>query len=189
MGAALALAAAAAPTRFKEGPPPAHTGGFGEPTCRQCHSDAGLNEPGGRLAITGFPPGYQPGRTYELAVSLERAGMLRAGFQLAARFAAGAGGGAGTQAGALAPADGRTAVVFDSGTGISYIEHTLAGTALAPRSGGEGGAARWTFRWTAPADPGGAVVMHLTANAANDDDSPLGDFIYATAVSVAAGRQ
>jgi hypothetical protein len=189
LGAALALAAAAAPARFKEGPPPAHTGGFGEPTCRQCHSDAGLNDPGGRLALAGVPSAYQPGRTYELAVSLERAGMLRAGFQLAARFAAGAGGGAGgeagRQAGALAPADDRTAVVFDSGTGISYIEHTLVGTALASGTA----AARWTFRWTAPAAPGGAVVMHLTANAANDDDSPLGDFIYATAVSVAAGRR
>ncbi len=176
LGAALALAAAF--PRFKDGPPPAHTGGFGEPTCRQCHSDAGLNEPGARLAITGVPSGYQPGRAYELTVSLERSGMLRAGFQLAARFAAGAR--AGLQAGELAPIDARTAVVSDTGTHISFIEHTLAGTGVVPGSG----AARWTFRWTAPAVPGGAVVMHLTGNAANDDDSPLGDFIYATATHV-----
>jgi hypothetical protein len=47
---------------------------------------------------------------------------------------------------------------------------------------------RWTFRWTAPADaPGRAVVFHVAANAANDDDSPLGDFIYARALRVLAG--
>lgn len=175
-----AVALAARPARFKEGPPPAHTGGFGEPTCRQCHSDAGLNEPGGRLAIGGLPPAYVPGRTYELAVTLERAGMLRAGFQLSARFAAGES--SGRQAGVLSPTDARTAVVTDSVTHVSYLEHTLAGTALATPE-----AARWTFRWTAPAGSAGrgAVVIHVTGNAANDDDSPLGDFIYASMVQVA----
>jgi hypothetical protein len=39
------------------------------------------------------------------------------------------------------------------------------------------GAAKWTFEWTAPDD--GAAIFHLTGNAANGDDSPLGDFIYA----------
>jgi len=189
LGAALTLAAR--PSRFKEGPPPAHTGGFGEPTCRQCHADAGLNEPGGRLAIAGVPSDGIPGRTYELAVSLERVGMLRAGFQLAARSAAGDL--AGTQAGVLSPVDARTAIVSDSLTHVSYIEHTLLGTAVA--SGGAGGAggaggssaARWTFRWTAPVTGTGAVVLHVAANAANDDDSPLGDFIYASAVQVPPG--
>jgi len=33
----------------------------------------------------------------------------------------------------------------------------------------------------------GAVVLHVAANAANDDDSPLGDFIYASAVQVPPG--
>ncbi len=184
LSAAVSLAALSA--RFKEGPPPAHTGGFGEPTCRQCHSDAGLNEPGGRLAISGLPSAYVPGRTYELAVALERAGMLRAGFQLAARFAAGAS--SGRQAGVLSPTDARTAVVSDSVTHVSYIEHTLAGTALTTVE-----ATRWTFRWTAPAgsggERGGAVVIHVTGNAVNDDDSPLGDFIYASVVQVAAERR
>jgi hypothetical protein len=176
-----ALTLAARPSPFKEGPPPAHTGGFGEPTCRQCHADAGLNEPGGRLAIAGIPSSYVAGRTYELAVSLERDGMLRAGFQLAARFAAGDR--AGTQAGVLSPVDARTTIVADSVSHVSYIEHTLAGTAL----GAGPGAARWTFRWTAPTAGRGAVVLHVAANAANDDDSPLGDFIYTSAVQVPPG--
>lgn len=181
--AALALAGAALPARshlLKDGPPPAHTGGFGEPTCRHCHSDADLNEPGGTLALEGVPARYEPGRDYELVVTLRRAGMLRAGFQLAARFADGTA--AGTQAGDLVPVDGRTAVVADSVTHVRYIEHRLAGTVV------DSGMGRWVFRWTAPRDARGAVVFHAAGNAANDDDSPLGDFIYTTSVHAPLDR-
>ena len=167
--------------RYKDGPPPGHTGGFGEPTCRACHSDAGLNEPGGDLAISDAPAAFEPGRTYELEVVLRRAGMLRAGFQLAARVAEGAA--AGAPAGVLTPSDGRTAVVWDTVSHLGYIEHTTAGTAVVS------GAARWAVRWTAPAQARGAVAFHIAANAANDDDSPLGDFIYASAVRVAGMRR
>jgi hypothetical protein len=168
--AALGTAALLGRTLFKAGPPPAHTGGFGEPTCRQCHFDNALNEPGGTLALHGVPAAYRPGATYELAVTLERAGMLRGGFQLAARFADGDS--TGRPAGALGALDERSAVVWDTATHVGYLEHTAAGTVVT------GAAARWTFRWTAPAHPRGAVVFHLVGNAANDDDSPLGDFIY-----------
>jgi len=176
---ALALigASLAAVPAFKTGPPPAHTGGFGEPTCRACHSDAGLNEPGGTLTLSGAPASYEPGKTYQLDVVLRRAGMLRAGFQLAARFAEGAATGA--QAGTFAPADARSIVTWDTLTQVSYIEHNLAGTALA------GDAGHWIVRWTAPATARGPVSFNVAGNAANDDDSPLGDFIYTTAERVA----
>jgi hypothetical protein len=173
----LAGASLAAVPVFKTGPPPGHTGGFGEPTCRACHSDAGLNEPGGELAITGAPPGYEPGRTYQLEVVLRRAGMLRAGFQLSARFADGA------AAGALAPGDARSFVTWDTLSHVRYIEHNLAGTALS----GDGG--RWMVRWTAPGDARGVVVFNAAGNAANDDDSPLGDLIYTAALRVAPARR
>ncbi|PYO85418.1 MAG: hypothetical protein DMD37_02810 [Gemmatimonadetes bacterium] len=166
---------------FKNGPPPAHTGGFGEPTCRECHFDADLNQPGGAVAITGAPDRYTEGRTYELAVTLRRAGMLRGGFQLAARFADGDS--LGRPAGSVARIDARTAVVWDTITHVGYIEHTAVG------SGVSNATARWTIRWTAPADPRGAVVFHVAANAANDDESPLGDFIYTTSLQVPAARR
>ena len=170
---ALAGASLAAVPVFKTGPPPGHTGGFGEPTCRACHSDAGLNEPGGDLAIVGLPATYNAGRTYNLEVVLRHAGMLRAGYQLAARFADG------TPAGALAPGDERSVVIWDTVSHVGYIEHNLAGTALA------GDAGRWIVRWTAPANARGVVVFNAAGNAANDDDSPLGDFIYASVLRVA----
>ncbi len=179
----MAGASLAAVPVFKTGPPPGYTGGFGEPTCRACHSDAGLNEPGGggELTITGAPTGYEPGRTYQLEVVLRRAGMLRAGFQLAARFAEGDATGA--PAGALTPGDGGSVVIWDTVSHVGYIEHTLAGTAL------RGDAGRWLVRWTAPATARGVVAFNAAGNAANDDDSPLGDFIYTSTLRVAPARR
>jgi hypothetical protein len=171
--AAAALAAAPAAV-YKDGPPLAHTGGFGEPTCRQCHSDAGLNEPGGTLTLGGLPATYTPGHTYDLVVGLRRAGMLRGGFELAVRFADGPA--AGRQAGTLQPVDARAVAVPDSANHVAYLRHTLAGTTVS------GDSIRWTFRWTAPGGPPGPVVFHVAGNAANYDDSPLGDFIYAIEV-------
>ena len=106
--------------------------------------------------------------------------MLRAGFQLAARFADGPA--AGRPAGVLAPADGHSVVIWDTLSHVSYIEHNLIGTALV------GDAGRWNVRWTAPETARGVVIFNTAGNAANDDDSPLGDFIYTTALRVAPTR-
>jgi len=107
-----------------------------------------------------------------------KAGMLRGGFQLAARFADGAV--AGSQAGVLAPGDARSRVIWDTVSHVSYIEHNLSGTGLVGEAG------RWKVRWTAPTKTGGVVIFNTAANAANDDDSPLGDFIYSNAFRVAS---
>src|SRR3989442_11863996 len=72
-----------------DGPPVAHTGGFGEPTCRACHQDEPLNAPGGSLRIEGLPRRYEPGRAYMLTVVLRRSGLGRAGFELSTRVADG----------------------------------------------------------------------------------------------------
>jgi hypothetical protein len=180
--AAASLGAVARPAVHRDGPPPAHTGGFGEPTCHQCHFGAGLNETGGELSIGRIPGRIERGRTYDLVVSLRRPGMRRAGFQLAARFAEGPA--AGSPAGVLASGDERTAVVRDSATGVPYAQHNRAGSALTQASG----EASWTVRWSAPARAWSRVVFHVAGNATNDDDSPLGDFVYTTAVEVPLGR-
>ena len=56
----------ACPNCGYDGPPIAHTGGFGEPTCRVCHQGQPLNAAGGTLRVEGLPGRYEAGRTYEL---------------------------------------------------------------------------------------------------------------------------
>jgi len=46
----------------------------------------------------------------------------------------------------------------------------------------ETGANRWTVEWTAPSLATGPVQFNVAANASNNDDSPLGDYIYVKAV-------
>lgn len=161
LGAALPL--------YREGPPPAHTGGFGEPTCAECHFGADLNDDAGSLTLDA-PATFQPGETYRLEVRLAHPELAAAGFQLAVRFPAGKA--AGTRAGRLAPVDGRTMVTVDSATGVGYGHHTPEGARLP-----ESGPARWVLEWTAP-DTAADVVVHAAANAANDDASEFGDFIF-----------
>jgi hypothetical protein len=69
--------------------------------------------------------------------------------------------------------DERTRVAAENGTAIQYARQTRTGSA--PESKG---AVSWMMRWRAPEDPVAPVVFHAAANAANYDDSPLGDFPY-----------
>lgn len=161
---------------YADGPPPAHTGGFGEPTCLTCHFDGDLNAPGGSLTVDGLPAAYIPGHPYPLTVRLARPDLQRGGFQLTARFADT--NRAGQQAGRFTIADERVAA--DREAGIAYLRHTPAGTGPAEDS------LRWTFTWTAPDTAAGQVVFHLAANAANGDDSEFGDYIYALEAVIAA---
>ena len=154
-----------------EGPPAAYTGGFGEPTCTECHFDADVNAGPGTLVLDGVSATVTAGSTHTLTVRLAHAGQLRAGFMLSARTAAGA------QAGTLMPAD--ACVTITHAGDVAYAHHTLPGTELT------GDAKTWTVRWTADAvDPGTDVVFHIVGNATNDDASPFGDFVYATSTTV-----
>lgn len=151
---------------------PARTGGFGEMTCHQCHSNNPLNDLAGRLALTGVPDSYTPGQRYLITVVVARPQLVRAGFQLSARFESG------DNAGTFHPSDDRVEAVPDDAGRITYAQHSPTGAdAAAP---GEG---TWTLEWTAP--PATLqVVFHLAANAANGDGLSRGDFIYtATAAS------
>jgi hypothetical protein len=159
---------------FADGPDPAKTGGFGEPTCLECHDDNGLNDASGRMSLSGIPEMYTPGKDYNITVTLARPGLARAGFQLTARFDQGSSAGKG--AGALRTSDNRTQLLEGGDQRVTYIEHTLTGSKVDPA-----GTAEWKFGWTAPTT-GGSVLFHASANASNDDRSALGDFIY-TAVA------
>lgn len=179
-GVVVAVAEAHEPpaTAYRDGPPPGFSGGFKEDNCLACHFDYELNLAPGRLTLSA-PQRYTPGETYTLTVTLTRPGMKVGGFQLTARFEDG-----GAQAGtlAVAPSDAkRIKVQLDRD--VQYAMHQRPGTSLTgPNS------ARWTLRWTAPAR-GGSVLFNVAANAANEDDSQFGDYVYATSArSVASPK-
>jgi hypothetical protein len=167
MTAALVAGAAAEARATRDAPPPGHTGGFDEPTCQECHFEAEVNAGGGRLRLEGVPEAYRPGGAYRLTVTLVQEGLKAGGFQLTARTDGGAQ--AGTIAGVEMPE--RRVGVTVSGD-VAYAHHILAGVDPVSTD-----TARWTLVWTAPGH-GGTVLFHVAANAANDDSSPLGDYVY-----------
>lgn len=172
-GAVIGLGSVVAsePRPYADGPPAGHTGGFGEPTCHQCHADRPINDVSARLRVAGVPTRYVPGTWYTITLGLRHAEMGRAGFQLAARYIDP--GFAGTQAGTFRPVDDRVQIQLDSATSVQYVAHTQPGTSLSGT-----GEAIWTVQWLAPATAG-TITIHVAANAANDDDSEFGDVIVA----------
>ena len=158
-------------------PLPAHTGGFGEPTCGACHIQADVNAGTGSLTLDGLPLEYAGGVTYDLAITLAQRGLAAGGFQMSSRFTDGA------QAGTLtATSNDSTRVAVTTAGGIRYIHHVYAGTRRsAPDT------IAWQIRWTAPA-AGGTIMFHIAANAADDDASPLGDMIYTTSLRTVPGK-
>ena len=174
---ALLTAASLPEAGYLDGPPPAHTGGFGDDTCHACHFENDLDAPGGSLTLGSVPETFDPAVTYRITVSLERPRMGGAGFQLAARVSEG--NGVGEPAGALQALDGDERVQVVAGSdGVTYAQHTEPGTAL---TGPE--TTSWTLEWRSPADGTASVTFHAAANAANNDASEFGDFIYTTSAT------
>lgn len=160
---------------YSGGPPDAHTGGFGEPTCTECHRSS-ANTSGGSVVIQ-LPASYTNGATYLITVRITDATARRWGFQLSARTADG------KQAGTLTPGSDRFSQIANaavsgplSNPSVQYIEHTSIGT----RSGLTG-PINFTFNWTAPDVSRGAVIFNAAANAANNNfTNDPGDHIYTT---------
>lgn len=200
------LAPARAPIHaYLDGPPPGHTGGFGEPTCQRCHFDAAENPPEAELEVRGFPDRFVPDSSYGLTIVLTSPHLGRAGFEAAVRCSEGQR--AGEQAGRLSTADDRVEMVRGGGD-----ELTGDSTVLYARHTGEGSrttatdTAAWALTWTspggasAPAAAAGArggtgggpasrpcpsVVLHAAANAANGDASEFGDRVLSASWSAA----
>ena len=181
-GPAAALCAAglfalvtAHPPAHIEGPPPGHTGGFGEPTCATCRIGAPLNEPGSTLEVLGLEAGYRPGQRHPVTIRFESFDMLSAGFQGSFRFEDGERRGA--RAGEIRPLDDRVSVARAEDGDTDYVQHTRAGSRPTDS------VAEWTFEWRAPEDEG-PIVFHLAANSGSGDDSPLDDLVYTLALSL-----
>jgi len=160
---------------FSSGPPVAHTGGFGEPTCTACHFGT-LNSGPGSVTVTA-PATYASGQTYQITVRVAdpqrtNGSQSRWGFEMSARTEGG------QQAGSLNSTNNQTQVIpnFNS---VQYVMHTTTGTRAGTPLG-----VNFTFDWTAPDTSAGPVVMHAAGNSANNSQSNIGDRIYTTSITI-----
>lgn len=156
------------------GPSPTFTNAPGEGNCTACHSDFELNKGEGNVDITGVPAFYSPGQQFNIVVRAEQANAVIYGFQLTAIDATGQKVGTFT----IPPASESRIQILQGVVGPNnlireYVEHTSGGL-----SNGQFGFNTWAFNWTAPAQSVGRVDFFATANCANSDGSPGGDYIY-----------
>jgi len=180
--AVFVIALPLAVSAFKEGPYPNVTGGFGEQTCHLCHIDNPMNAPGGTLTLDGVPAAFAPAQTYPITVTISRQGLRRGGFEIAARFAGGRQ--KGRQAGSWRLLDTLAQLIPGAvDKALTFVQHNQIGSRAATP-----GSNSWTMEWTAPSSESGAVQFNVAANASNNDDSPLGDYIYVKAVRSAPAK-
>jgi hypothetical protein len=116
-------------------------------------------------------------------VSIEREDIRRAGFEIAARFASGKQ--KGRQAGSRRVLDARAQLIPGAvDKALTFVQHNLAGSRAVTR-----GANEWTIEWTAPTPAASPIIFNVAANASNNDDSPLGDYIYLKSARSAPPRK
>lgn len=149
------------------------TGSPGENTCNTslCHTGNSVNSTNGSITIespdlTGWQ--YVPGESYTISVTVEQnnRGLFGIGFEALTST--------NNNAGILTPGDdtqlknrfiqgvSRVNVVHIENGGLSQNSHTF------------------TFGWQAPATDIGPVTFYAAGNAANNNGSASGDFIYTT---------
>ena len=167
------------------GPPPRVTGAPGDNSraCTQCHSSSALNSGTGSVKILlQSGPVYIPGVKQRVTVQVSDPAQRRWGFELTARLNSDLEKG---QAGDFTPVDNLTQVICEDNapkpcaSGVTFIEHTSAGT----RNGTRGGVT-FQFDWTPPATNAGPVTFYVAGNAANGDANLTGDLIYTSSVQL-----
>jgi hypothetical protein len=142
--------------------------------CTACHDSFEIPNVGpGSVNLSGAPSAYNPGEQYTLSVTVQQNNRHRFGFQLTALDQTG------NRAGTLASVSSDSQVNPETGFGDrQYIEHTQIGTTPTGVS-----SRTWVIRWTAPSTDIGTVNFWFAGNAANDDDTNQGDYIYTKHIS------
>ncbi len=159
---------------YTSGASPAYTGAISEGNCTSCHSSYSLVTSGNqwnRIRITSNIPstGYLPDSTYTITLTYAESGISKFGFQLTALDTTNA------AAGTFSTADNRTSTSSTSVGGKTryYIGQTTTGSAKVGTD-----STAWTFKWKAPSTNVGKVKLYTTVNAANNNGSDNGDYIY-----------
>lgn len=167
---------------FSGGPPPNRTG---NPTddnganCSACHRGNSVNDGRGRLTITAS--NYTPGERQKIRVRLEHPDALRWGFELTARLESNPAAGAGS----FLPNDEVRIICAPAGSNPpcegqpEFVTHVRAST-----SPGTSGGRTWEVEWNPPNTNVGPVVFFAAGNAANNNNTNAGDFIYTTSLTI-----
>lgn len=150
--------------------------------CTQCHAGTLNSGTGSVKVLLKSGPFYIPGVKQRVTVQVADPNQQRWGFELTARLNSDLQNG---QAGDFTPVDNFTQVICeDAGpkpcsSGVTFIQHTSAGTRRSTRGGAE-----FQFDWTPPSANAGPVTFYLAGNAASGDGRPTGDFIYTSSVEL-----
>lgn len=158
------------------GPDEGYTGAPGDHgDCTSCHDTFQFANVGpGSVTVSQTPAIYQPGASYTLNVVIQDPQARRWGFQLTALD------GAGHRAGTFTPLGSDTQIATTGSPVMDreYIEHTQLGTFPGSSSGHT-----WQVQWTAPSTDAGTVRFFVAGNAANNDGTNQGDYIYTSSVT------
>ena len=147
------------------------TGSPGEQTCSQsnCHTGSTDNSMGGSVTLTSTDLvnwEYTPGQTYTLTATVSQQGRSLFGIGLEALLPSGA------NAGNLVPGTGTTTKnATIAGNSRKNIVHNM-------NAGATANAHSFTFTWTAPAADVGPITIYYAGNAANNNGTKTGDYIY-----------
>lgn len=154
---------------YSTGPPDGRTNAPGESNCTACHTGTLIT--GGTVwnninLTTNIPAtGYVPDSLYSVTFTITQSGINKFGFETTVLETTN-----NTKAGILIVTNS-TRTQLSTGT-RDYIKHTSAGT-----SGS--GSNSWTFNWKAPSTNVGSIRFYFATNAANGNNNPSGDMIYA----------
>ena len=147
------------------------TGSPGEQSCSQsnCHTGSTDNSMGGSVTLTSTDLinwEYTPGQTYTLTATVSQQGRSLFGIGLEALLPSGA------NAGTLTPGTGTTTKnATIAGNSRKNIVHNM-------NAGATANAHSFTFTWTAPATDVGPITMYFAGNAANNNGTKTGDYVY-----------
>jgi hypothetical protein len=153
---------------FSSGPP---DGLAGDPpinaNCTLCHNSFPVNSGSGVVQLTGLPQTYQPGSVYTFTLTIQQAGQQRWGFEMTSILSNW------LRGGQLAPGNPSfSQISMGSGNARDYLKHTSLGTQAGQNSGS------WEITWTAPPAGSDTVYFYISGNAANNNGSNSGDYIY-----------
>jgi hypothetical protein len=157
---------------FSGSAPSGYTGEFGN-NCSGCHASFAENSGGGGVTVTGLPTGsYTAGQSYPISVTISHgsANRTRWGFALAARNTFG------ETIGTFTSTNPNAGLIGDAEIGHQSAVITAASSSYTYTN----------FKWVAPLNPTPNdfnLIFYVVGNAANNNSSSSGDFIYTSVVN------